>query len=212
LLKFVSLLLLAFAVSLDSFGVGLTYGIRKIRIPIRSIVIITLCSAIMIVTSMQLGLGLVAVLPESVIHMLGPLILICVGCWTLWQILRNDDKEEKSNDDVTVFKFEIRVLGLVVQILKKPTAADVDRSGIISPIEAMFLGLALSLDAFGAGLGAAMVGFSPWVTALLIAIMSGLFLAVGLRFGRWAAHLKWIRTVLYLPGCLLIIIGLVKLW
>jgi putative sporulation protein YtaF len=212
LLKFISLLLLAFAVSLDSFGVGLTYGIRKIRIPIRSIVIITLCSAIMIVTSMQLGLGLVAVLPESVIHMLGPLILICVGCWTLWQILRNDDKEEKSNDDVTVFKFEIRVLGLVVQILKKPTAADVDRSGIISPIEAMFLGLALSLDAFGAGLGAAMVGFSPWITALLIAIMSGLFLAVGLRFGHWAAHLKWIRNVVYLPGCLLIIIGLVKLW
>jgi putative sporulation protein YtaF len=213
MLKLLSLTVLAFAVSLDSFGVGLTYGIRNIRIPVRSIVVITLCSAAMIVISMQLGLGIMSFLPPSVEKMLGPIILIFVGCWVLWQMLSKQDKEELLQDqEKTMLKLEIRSLGLVVHILKKPTAADVDGSGFISPLEATLLGLALSIDAFGAGIGAAMVGFSPWITAILIAFMSGLFLAIGLKFGRFASHLNWIKNITYLPGCLLILIGLLKLW
>ena len=34
-----SLLILAFAVSLDSFSVGLTYGLRKVKIPLKSILL-----------------------------------------------------------------------------------------------------------------------------------------------------------------------------
>lgn len=39
-----SLLLLAFALSLDGFGVGITYGLRKMKIPLLSVLIISLCS------------------------------------------------------------------------------------------------------------------------------------------------------------------------
>jgi putative sporulation protein YtaF len=211
--KLLSLTILAVAVSLDSFGVGLTYGMRNIRIPIRSIAVITLCSAATIILSMQLGLGIMSFLPPYVAKMLGPIILILVGCWTLWQMLTKQDKEEPTSDqEKTVLKLEIRSLGLVIHILKKPTAADIDGSGVISEAEAALLGLALSLDAFAAGIGAAMVGFSPWTTAVLIAFMSGLFLAIGLKFGRLASHLKWIKNIAYLPGCLLILIGVLKLW
>ena len=56
-----------------------------------------------------------------------------------------------------LFNWEIRSLGVVIHILKKPTRADFDRSGIITGLEALFLGVALSLDAFGAGIGAAML-------------------------------------------------------
>lgn len=213
MLKLFTLTVLAFAVSLDSFGVGLTYGIRKIRIPFKSIAIITFCSAMMIIISMQLGSVLMSLMSPETVKRIGPIILIAVGGWTLLQVLCKQDKDEVPlKREKTVLKLEIRSLGLVVHILKKPTAADVDGSGVISPLEATFLGVALSLDAFGAGIGAAMVGFSPWITAFLIALMSGLFLAIGLRFGQWASHLKWIRNVVYLPGCLLILIGLLKLF
>ena len=50
-----SLILLAFAVSLDGFGVGVTYGLRRIRIPVLSVVIIALCSGIVVWVSMQIG-------------------------------------------------------------------------------------------------------------------------------------------------------------
>ena len=39
-MMFASFLLLAFAVSLDSFSVGFTYGLRKLKIPFKAILII----------------------------------------------------------------------------------------------------------------------------------------------------------------------------
>ena len=46
---------LAFAVSLDSFGVGTTYGLRKIRIPLVSTVIIAGCSGAVLSMGMCMG-------------------------------------------------------------------------------------------------------------------------------------------------------------
>lgn len=58
-----------------------------------------------------------------------------------------------------------------------------DNSGSISAQEAMWLGIALSLDAFGAGLGAALLGFPTLWTALIIALFSGAFLSLGMKVG-----------------------------
>ena len=55
MLPVISLLILAFAVSLDGFGVGVMYGLRKIRIPFLSIGIISLWSGAIIFISMQIG-------------------------------------------------------------------------------------------------------------------------------------------------------------
>ena len=60
-----------------------------------------------------------------------------------------------------IFNFEIKSLGVVISILQKPTDVDFDKSGTINGVEALVLGIALSLDAFGAGIGAAMIGISP---------------------------------------------------
>ena len=50
-----SIILLALAVSLDSFSVGFTYGLRKMRIPFKSIAIIACCSALTLTISMLIG-------------------------------------------------------------------------------------------------------------------------------------------------------------
>jgi putative Mn2+ efflux pump MntP len=63
MLPMVSLILLAFAVNLDGFGVGVMYGLRRIRIPLLSVGIISLCSGVIIFGSMQIG-----VLLSSWIH------------------------------------------------------------------------------------------------------------------------------------------------
>ncbi|WP_081833596.1 manganese efflux pump [Geomicrobium sp. JCM 19055] len=76
---------------------------------------------------------------------------------------------------------------MVIQILKKPTAADVDNSGTISVKEAVLLGVALSLDAFGAGFGASMLGYSVVWFALIVSIMCVTFLVIGKK--------RWIQTV-----------------
>ena len=48
----------------------------------------------------------------------------------------------------------------MIQILRKPTVADFDKSGTISAGEAL-LGIALSVDSFGAGIGASLLGMHP---------------------------------------------------
>jgi putative sporulation protein YtaF len=221
MLQFVSLLILAFAVSLDSFGVGITYGLRKVLIPIRSILIIAFCSGFMIIMAMGIGEGMSYFLSPRFAEMLGGVILIMIGAWALYNISRTNDsqcpvkKEDKTVEEIhgqkRVWTLEIKKFGIVIQVLRKPMVADIDRSGVISGVEAFVLGVALALDAFGAGIGAALIGYSPWITALLIAAMSSLFLFFGMRFGDLFSHAKWMTKVSYLPGIILISFGLFKM-
>jgi putative Mn2+ efflux pump MntP len=257
---FFSLLLLAFALSLDGFGVGITYGLRKMKIPLLSILIISTCSGIVIYLSMQVGVLLARVVSPNIASEVGAVILVLMGCWSLFQMLIQKEKEQlaagresvqgdehgtasgaelsladgwKEAVAVTkglaeapaglpaeavsepvksaVFSLELRRLGIVVQILRTPSSADMDASGSISPMEAMVLGIALSLDAFGAGLGAALLGFNPVWTALMIALFSGSFLVMGMKTGFKFAGSSWMKHAAALPALMLIVMGIMKL-
>lgn len=221
-----SLILLSFAVSLDGFGVGITYGVRKIKIPISSIFIIAACSGLIILFSMMVGVMLTGWMSPQGASTVGAIILIGIGILALVQFIRSGEREEaesplSQSEWVTqegqtsanpVLKMELKVFGFIIQILRTPSAADVDRSGTISAGEAFLLGTALSLDAFGAGIGAALVGFPPILTAVLIAAASGFFLWSGTRVGFWASGWRWVRQLSMLPGVILIIMGIFKLF
>ncbi|WP_274649736.1 sporulation membrane protein YtaF [Paenibacillus humicola] len=225
-----SLLLLAFAVSLDGFGVGVTYGLRRIRIPVLSVIIIACCTGFVVWISMQIGTVLSGYMSPRVAKWIGAVILMGIGCGAIvqWWRRRSDrgeeDKETATADPMTVAAadrqstaaktlvvLEWKRLGLVIQILRKPQIADVDKSGIISASEAVLLGFALSIDSFGAGLGAAMLGFSPLLTAVVISTVSALFLLAGLRVGFRFAALEIMKALSVLPGILLIVMGMMRL-
>lgn len=247
---FASLFVLAFAVSLDGFAVGISYGMRRIRIPPASIAVICVCSGFVIFASMQLGHLLMLVLSERAAESIGACLLIGIGAWAIANMLRGDRKlpepaARPERSDLSdphgsapdphggvsvprghaeahegtlrlpaaqrVVRIEIKSFGLVIEILKHPAAADVDRSGNISPGEAAILGIALSLDAFGAGLGAALIGLSPWITPVVIGLSSGLFIVAGLQAGAKMSGLDWARRLVFLPGMILIAIGILKL-
>ncbi|MBY0201770.1 MULTISPECIES: MntP/YtaF family protein [Paenibacillus] len=250
---FISLLALAFAVSLDGFGVGITYGLRRTKIPLLSIAIISLCSGLVIALSMQVGVLLSHVVSPEVASIVGAVILIVIGAWSLLQLIRRRGKErEEAESELVqerllqekgttesglssrsknqlmvlevqpsptdgsvermVFTLELRKLGVVIQILRSPSKADMDNSGSISAQEAMWLGIALSLDAFGAGLGAALLGFPTLWTALVIALFSGAFLSLGMKVGLRFAAQRWMQKLSVLPALLLMIMGIFKLF
>jgi putative Mn2+ efflux pump MntP len=236
-----SLILLSIAVSLDGFGAGVSYGVRKIRIPPLSIGIISICSGTVIFLAMMAGTLLAQFIPPKAASASGALILMAVGFWALFQLLRSGEQEgsalssgvkaQANSGDTAAWQteadsasapnplparkelwtLEIRQWGIMIQILRTPSAADLDRSGTIAGREAVFLGAALSLDAFGAGIGAAMAGFPPLTTALFIAGASGLFLHLGTRFGLKMSGWSWVRQLAVLPGIILILMGIYKL-
>lgn len=88
--------LLAFALSLDGFGAGVTYGLRKTRIPLLSVLIISLCSGLVLGISMQAGALLQRFFSPFAASVIGAVILILLGCWSLWQqIKRAGDSESE---------------------------------------------------------------------------------------------------------------------
>ena len=82
---YLSLILLAFTLSLDSCSVGLTYGLRSVRIPLRSIVIIGMCSAAVMLVSMGIGHMIAKVFSPVIATRIGGLVLIGIGIWVLYQ-------------------------------------------------------------------------------------------------------------------------------
>ncbi|WP_409302111.1 sporulation membrane protein YtaF [Peribacillus sp. SCS-155] len=203
------LLFLAFAVSIDSFGVGLTYGLKKMKISVASIAVIACCSAISLGVSMTIGEMISRFFSAVTAEKIGGSILIFIGCWVVYQYFRPEKQMEEKHEK-TLINLEIKSLGLVINILRKPLTADFDKSGAINGIEAFMLGLALSLDAFGAGIAAAMIGISPIILSIISASMSGLFIWGGVQSGKLLAENHLIRKITFLPGVLLIIIGVIK--
>ena len=208
--QYFSLILLAFTLSLDSCSVGLTYGLRNVRIPLKSIVVIGICSAVVMILSMGIGHMIAQIFSPVLATKIGGLVLVASGAWVLFQFFQSDKKEEAPQEE-KVWNLEIASLGLVIQILRKPTVADFDKSGIISGIEALLLGMALSLDSFGAGVGASLLGYSPFMMAGLVAVMSSLFFFFFLKIGTVLSNMRWLQKLTFLPGVLLIIIGIWKM-
>jgi putative sporulation protein YtaF len=224
-LNILSLFILAFAVSIDGLGVGITYGLRGIRFPWWSLLIVTILTAMMILMSMGLGSLLVRVLSPAGAKIAGACLLIAIGSWAIWNLSaqkREADLEGKNPQEgllpktaapkTKVFRFELEKFGLVIQILKKPTVADIDHSGSISAGEAFLLGLALSMDAFGAGIGASLIGYPAIVTAACVSLMSLTFIGIGLKVGHKYAETALFRRLAFLPGLILIGIGLAKMF
>lgn len=208
MLFYTGLMFLVIAVSLDGFGVGVTYGIRKIHVPFIALAIIMFCSGFVVMLSMTIGNLLSAVISPNTATILGGSILVFIGLFALYNIFSSSDhfddqpiKESKNNPQLHKFK----------TVLTKPVKADIDRSGIISIQEALLLGLALALDAFGAGIGASMLGYSPLLTTFLIAFMSGLFLFSGIQVGLLLSKNRRLQRMTFIPPILLILLGVINI-
>lgn len=206
-----ALLLLAFAVSLDSFTVGLTYGMRKVTIPNRSFIIILICTFLILMLAMGIGTIIELFISYEAAERLGGMILIGIGIWVIYQTFTSQKYDTDTAKQYKIIKFEIKNILIIIKILKKPMEADFDKSGHISSIEALFLGLALSLDAFGAGIGAALIDLPPILFPIVVTVSSMCFVLVGINVGKIIKTTSWMKSLTFLPGLALIVIGLFKM-
>ncbi|WP_229683063.1 sporulation membrane protein YtaF [Virgibacillus oceani] len=206
LLFYTGLILLVIGVSLDSFGVGITYGMRRIWVPFYALVIIMFCSGITVLSSMTIGNLVSSFITPGLAKLIGGAILVIIGIFCLYNVFRSKMKNienqqlTKVQDDEKWEQFKT--------VMKKPEHADWDHSGTISIKESLILGFALALDALGAGIGAAMLGYSALLTAILIALMSGTLVFFGINIGVMLSERKWIRKLVWLPPFLLIMLGI----
>ncbi|SHF51176.1 putative sporulation protein YtaF [Desulfofundulus australicus DSM 11792] len=210
-----TILIFALALNMDAFAAGVAYGVRGIRLPFSSVLIISLMSVAAISLSMIAGNLLARAISLSFARHLGGIILILIGLWVLFQAMRegnNEGEPAREEEPRPLVQIRIRTLGVMVQVLREPHRADLDRSGVISAGEAILLGLALAMDAFGAGFAFSMLGFDLMLTAFLVGAGHIITTYAGLLAGRTFGATTLGRHFSALPGCILILLGLFKLY
>ncbi len=185
-------LLLALSSSIDSLGIGITYGIKNTKISRIGKIILFAISLITTYISIFFGNLIQYIFPKVFTNFLGCLILICIGIYICFQAL----KKEKDSKN----------------IFNSPISSDLNNSKIIEPQEALFLAIALSLDSFCIGICGAITDINLTLFPFLVSILQLIFLSLGSYLG---IH---IRNFCKLPqnvwsiisGILLIFIGFLK--
>lgn len=209
-------ILLAFCVSIDSFGIGITYGIKNTKISLLAKCILFLFAIIIANLSMFFGQILTALLPNIIVNFLGSAILIFMGIWVIHQCFHNSSAMQEFHLDTSekVYTFFIKCLGITIQIIKNPISSDFDGSHKIDWKEAIFLGIALSLDLFCVGIGSSIIGVNSIIFPILVATFQLCFLSLGGYLGKRLSSISKIPETTWsiISGILLIGIGISKLF
>lgn len=210
-MDYLTIALFALAVSADGFAVGMAYGISKIRIPFFSLLVISLASALAVSLSMLCGKGLAELLSPRLSSYVGAVIILSLGVYFLLTAGKNKIDSLRNDQEKPLLAFSIKPLGIIVQILKQPSRADFDCSGEISTSEAFFLGLALAMDALGAGIGIAMTGSNILYTAVCVGMLKFILVNSGIFLGSKinATELKAVTALV--PGLIFVAIGIIEL-
>lgn len=199
-----SILALAFAVSIDGFAAGLAYGIKRIKITLGSLILISLTSALAIWLSMFLGSLLMTLITPNLAEILGGVILISLGFWLMVQNINiNTGLAGDYNEELKLQELK--------DIISEPLKADIDGSGVISGKEAIILGVALAMDAMAAGFGASLMGFHSYLTPIFVGICKLLLIPCGIKLGKHLSLLVNSKFIVFLPGIILILLGLINL-
>ena len=201
----ITIILLALSVSIDSFGIGITYGLRKTSLSTPAKFILFFVSLLFVGIS-TFGYFLISILPTNVIKIISVVLLCLMGILIIYEAMNTNEKKEYKSH-----KIFLKSLGITIQIIRNPISSDLNNSKVIEKNEALYLALALSLDSICVGITSSSFGIYSLLFPILVPLFQFIFLNVGIILGK--------RIVLYntslkkwniISGILLIIIGVLR--
>ena len=209
------MLFLAISSSIDSFGIGITYGMKNAKISNSAKLILFIISFIVSFFAVHFGDFLKDLLPDNIANYIGCCFLIFLGGFVCFQSFKKDTKNQVYDEvfsEPKIYRFFIKFLGITIQIIKDPISSDLDKSNLIDGKEALFLGVALSLDSFAIGISSGILGIHSIIFPLIVSVFQLLFISLGNLIGsalnRFSKFPQSIWSII--SGILLILIGIVK--
>ena len=206
-------LILALSSSIDSLGIGITYGIKNTKISYMGKVVLFAISFSISILAVWFGDVMKNIFSDFTTKLMGNIILIAMGGFICFQAIHKKEIKNKTNKkDEKIYHFFIDFLGITIKIIKNPSSSDLDSSNSIDSKEALFLGVALSLDCFCIGMGGSMIGVSPLLFPLFISIFQLVFLNMGHILKKKLYQLSDLpdNTWSVISGILLVFIGLLR--
>lgn len=183
--------LLVLLMSFDALLACMALGAQDITAEPRARLVIasigTGCLALSLLGARVLG----ALLPRGLFHLIGcgALLIFALSCLFEEGCKRLSALIAARSASLTLHLHSLRI---VLQIYAETTEADTDRSGTLSPAEAVFLALPLSLDSLLTGLSIS-ANANKAVFILILSFFCGLFASaagewLGKRIGRAAGQ------------------------
>lgn len=211
----IMLVFLAIALSIDSLGIGLSYGIRRIKISALAMTIISAVTIIICALAVFLGSLLPIIFNRELAVILGAIMLVFIGVLIIYNSLveKGEGEEKKkstNNEKRTVFSLVIKAMGITINIIKEPESSDMNKSNVIEAREAFYLAVALCLDSVGAAIGSGAIGTNPYLFAALICIFQNVFLVMGSFWGRKLKIKGRKKHIGALSGVVLIVIAVIN--
>lgn len=198
-----STIVFVLSVNTDNFVVGVSYGIKKIRIKILSNLLIGLISSIGTILSMKIGKVITHFVPDTFANLSGGVILILIGIWTILQ-----EFNKKKNIPISKGK---NSLSKLENILSNPENADKDTSGNIDIKESVSLGIALTLNNIGLGIGASIAGLNALFTTILNLFISVFAITLGYNVGSKYLSNKLGKYAAVISGLIIIVLGVYEM-
>lgn len=202
-------LVLVTALSVDAFVASFAYGTNQIKIPFRSVAVISgICSAILGV-SLFLGSLVRPFMPEHLAGVLCFSILFLLGIAKLCDsaiksLIRRSQGIHKK------ISFSAMHLRFILDVYANPENADSDCSKSLSAVEAAPLAIALSLDGLAVGFGAALSEAAPLRAVLFSLVANVIAVCAGSLTGNKVAE-KIPLDLSWVSGLLLIVLAFLKL-
>lgn len=184
MLEFIfEIFLLVTALSIDAFAAGFAYGVSRTRIPFSSLCVLTSISSLILAFSLLAGNLLTGLLTPQQTRHISFIILLLLGIAKLFDHSCCDQADK----------------------------ADKDRDKLLSPVEAVSLGFALSIDSLAAGIGA-LLHPSHIPAAIVSSFFMGLLAILGGSFlGKTlSCHVQ--KNLCWISGVLLIFLAFLKLF
>ncbi len=204
---------LALSVSIDALGTGLSYSVRGIQIPFFAKFLMSVLAYLFSSFSVFAGITLSQILPEDFAKILGVLILCLMGFWIIFQArFKKEEPVKPVKNEKRIFSFIIKSMGITIKIIRDPKSGDLNGSSYIEPIEAVYIGIALSVDSLCAGVGAAMMGLNDAFIPLSVAAMQFIFLTLGSWVGKKLMKFNLNAKIwVFISGSVLVMLGLMRL-
>ena len=209
LMTILSSLVLVTALGIDALVCSFGYGVNRIKIPFKSVLVINIICSSLLAFGILFGSSIGSFLPESTAHAISFTILVMLGLTKIFdsalkQLIRRHNGFNKN------FNFSFLSLGFILQVFANPEKADIDESKSLTPKEALPLSIALGIDGISVGLGLGLAAVNGLFIVGLSLVSDAAMVMLGAFLGNKVAK-RLNFDLSWLSGTILIVIAIINL-
>lgn len=174
--------IISVSLSIDALGIGMSYRLKGIRVSLLAKMIVGIMVFAVSYGALLIGNKIVIYFPEDVLKIIVTIFLILIGAVFVGKGFYTEEE----------------------------AFCDRDASASIEPLEAVLLGIGLSMDSVGTGIAVVAIGIYHILLPVLIGVNHVLFLLLGEWIGKRTMKLAGRSQKIcgIFSGILLIIIGI----